>query len=125
MKRYAFVLMALWCAGCIPGVAVSRTGGTSARLAKSKNVDVYYKAADVTRRYRPVAELTADDKGWDYNYSILEEMIVTKAKSLGAHGVVFHDPEEEAAGGYHIRGVLIVPKPDRTTMKATAIVYLQ
>lgn len=124
MKRYAFVIMALWCAGCVPGVAVSRIGAKPARTVASANVDVYRRTADVARRFRPIAELTADDKGWDYNYSILEDMIVTKAKKLGAQGVIFHDPEEEGASGYHLRGVLVVPKPDKTTMKATAIVYL-
>lgn len=123
MKKFIAVL-ALAAIGCTPGVSITRVGEAPAKLQRTDKVDVYYKAAAVTRRFRPIAELVADDKGWQYNYSVLEDMIVGKAKGLGANGVIFHEPEEEAGGGYTLRGALVVPKPEHTVMKATAIIYL-
>lgn len=126
MKKILMSVVLIGSLGCMPGVKVAQIGAAPAgRPAKSAKVDVYYKAADVEKRFRPIAELTADDKGWDYNYSFLEDMIVKRARKLGAHAVIFHDPEEETgAGGYTMRGVLVVPKVNKTVMKATAIVYL-
>ncbi|MEK8023739.1 MAG: hypothetical protein AAB229_08025 [Candidatus Hydrogenedentota bacterium] len=125
MKKILMIGSLMLLASCTPGVTVSRVGNYAPpRNAPPTNVDVYHSKAEVTRPYKEIAVLTADDAGWDYHYDVMEDMIVKRAKQLGAQGVIFGRQQEEGAeGGYTIRGAIVVPKVGQNLMQGTAIVY--
>lgn len=125
MKRMLVIGGLMLLAACTPEVTVDRVGNTAPpRNVRTDHVDVYHAATEVTKPYKEIAVLTADDAGWDYHYDVMEDMIIRRAKQIGAQGVIFGRQQAEGTEkGYTIRGVLVVPKVGQNILQGTAIVY--
>lgn len=90
-------------------------------LPKIGDIDVYTSHASIKKPYKEIALITVDDQGWDKSESELLEKLISKAKEIGADGVIILSQDKQSEGGVFINYVFI--QSNRRIVRGTAILY--
>lgn len=76
---------------------------------KVGDIDVYTSHESIKKPYKEIALITVDDQGWDKSESGLLEKLISKAKEIGADGVIILSQDKHSGLlGRIVRGTAIV-----------------
>lgn len=105
------------------GCAVVRVTkfGPLPNLPKVGNIDVYTSHASIKKPYKEIALITVDDQGWGRSESELLEKLISKAKEMGADGIIILSQDKQSDGGVFSGDVFV--EITRRIVRGTAIVY--
>ena len=88
---------------------------------KVDNIDVYTSHVSIRKPYKEIALITVDDEGWGTSESKLLEKLISKAKEIGADGIIILSQDKQSEGGIFIDGIFL--EETRRIVRGTAIVY--
>jgi len=105
--------------GCAASLKVARFDQVG-RAPKQGDVEVFSSPQAIKRPYKEIALITADE-GWSDSITALTNKMITKARELGADGIILLSAGQNSAGGIVV-GSLYMAANSNTT-RCTAIVY--
>ena len=88
---------------------------------KVDNIDVYTSHVSIRKPYKEIALITVDDEGWGTSESKLLEKLISKAKEIGADGVIILSQDKQLTGIPSSEGGTFIST--RRIVRGTAIVY--
>jgi len=88
---------------------------------KVDNIDVYTSHESVKKPYKEIALIMVDDQGWGRSESKLLEELISKAKEIGADGVIILSQDKQSEGKVVTDGAIY--ELTRRVVRGTAIVY--
>jgi hypothetical protein len=106
--------------GCAPKVLVTKFALLPS-LHKTGNIDVYTSHESIKKPYKEIALITVDDEGYGRSESELLEKLISKAKEIGADGVIILSQDKQSEGGVFIDGFFL--SLSSRIVRGTAIVY--
>ena len=98
--KTVFVCLMLLSA-CAPVVEVTPLGALPT-VTSSEPIQVFTNTDAVSRPYREVALITVDDEGWGRSEGELLELLLERAREIGAEGVIILDQEVSSDGGVFV-----------------------
>ena len=119
MKRL-FWLVIVVVLGCAPAVMLTKFGPLP-NSPQTGEVDVYTSAENIKRQYTEVALITVDDGGYRRSDPELLELLISKAKAVGADGVIILSVHEYPDGG--IWAPFVFSQFERKVVRGSAVVY--
>jgi len=110
---------ALCLGACAASLKVARFDQVS-RPPKRGDVDVFSSPQAVTRPYKEIALITAEE-GWSDSITDLTQKMIAQARTLGADGIILLGAGQNPAGGVLVGSVYVAGNSNTT--RCTAIVY--
>ena len=106
--------------GCAPKVQITKFSEFPSS-PKTGDIDVYTSKDAIKKPYKEIALITVDDEGWDRSESELLQKLISKAKEIGADGIIILSQDKQSEGGVLVGNVFI--ESNRRIVRGSAIVY--
>jgi len=84
------------------------------------NIDVFTSTSNIPYLYKEIGLITVDDEGWGRSESELLEIVVQRARQLGANGVIILGQDKQLDGYVPVGNIPVAV--NRRIVRATAIV---
>lgn len=122
---YVAVFLCLTLLGaCAPTVEVTPLGALPA-TSSSEPVQVFANSGAISRPYREVAIITVNDDGWGRSEGELLQLLLERAREIGAEGVVVLNQEVRSGGGILVPtgNTLTYVDSSERVVRSSAIVF--
>ena len=109
---------------CAPVVEVTPLGALPT-VTSSEPIQVFTNTDAVSRPYREVALITVDDEGWGRSEGELLELLLERAREIGAEGIVVLNQEVRSGGGVFVPtgNTLTYVDSSERVVRGSAIVF--
>jgi len=121
MTKSIIFLTLILLLGCAPTIRITKFGQFPSE-PKIGEIDVYTSTASIAKPYKEIALITVDDEGHGRSEAELLEILISKAKEIGADGLIILGQDKQHEWSTFIAGTFYASY--KRIVRGSAIIYI-
>lgn len=121
MNKLIIFLSLIILLGCAPSVQITKFGPLP-DVPKIGEIDVYTSTVSIQKPYKEIALITVDDEGHGRSETELLEILISKAKEIGADGLIILGQDKQHEWSTFIAGTFY--SSYKRIVRGSAIIYV-